>query len=72
VSTKSQDRVYLHVLSWDEDDPFFEWSGPPIRSARLLGGEAVEIEAEGGTVKVLVPPPLRRWADTIVVLDTAP
>ena len=72
VTTESKDKVYVHVLDW-EDDVLALPSLPRVRNATLLSnGQAVKITQTSGATLLHFPTKERAAVDTIVVLEKAP
>jgi len=73
VTTQRGNRIYVHILDWQDEALVLPKLARPIRSARLLAsGDAVTvIEADYGTV-LRLPASAADPVDNIVVIETRP
>ncbi len=71
VTTQRGNRIYVHILDWQDEALVLPKLARPIRSARLLAsGDAVKvIEADYGTV-LRLPESASDPVDNIVVIET--
>jgi alpha-L-fucosidase len=69
VSTCKDERIFVHVLHWPDDEPP---SLPPLRqkivASRLLGGGEVEVKQTDARITINVPPAARQELDTVIEL----
>ena len=71
VTTQTKDKVYVHVLDW-QDDVLALPSLPRLKNAVLLSnGHPVKITQTAGATLLHFPSSERDAVDTIVVLDKA-
>jgi alpha-L-fucosidase len=71
VSTRRNDVVYVHVLTWPGDSVTLPPLGATIRTSSLLGGGAVKVDqpAKDKPVTITVVPADRQAIDTVVKLQ---
>ena len=73
VTTRKGDRVYVHVLDWQDEALLLPSLPSRVRAARVLGtGRAVTVTPVDGGVIVKVPHDAVDPIDTIVALDLEP
>lgn len=72
VTTQTGDRVYVHVLHWDDRDLTLPPTPGRVRAARMLvGGATVPVRSTPTGVTLTLPPADRDEPDRVVVLDLA-
>jgi len=73
VTTRRGDRIYVHVLDWDDRILSLPGIGARVAGARMLvtGLDVGVIESENG-VTLTLPPSLEGEPDRVVVLTLAP
>lgn len=71
VSTHKGDRIYVHVLEWDDDKVELPASKEQIVSAALMDGTAVPFEQTPEKTVLTLEKTRRAPMDTIVVLTIA-
>ena len=69
ASTYRGNRIYLHVLNWDDMPELLPTLKKRISSARILRGQHIKITQTEKGVKLDVPAKYRQEIDTIVVLE---
>jgi len=72
VTTTKGNRVYVHVLRWDDRDLTLPPMPGRVRTARMLvGGASVPVRSTSTGVTLTLPPTDRAEPDRVVVLDIA-
>jgi alpha-L-fucosidase len=72
VTTQRGDRVYVHVLAWDDRDLTLPPLPRRVRGARMLVGDAeVPVRSTPTGVTVTLPPGDAAGPDRVVVLELA-
>ena len=69
ASTCKSNKIYLHILNWQDMPDMLPALGKKIVSARLLTGGNVRMAQKANGILIAVPPENRHPIDTIVVLD---
>jgi len=69
ASTRRDNRIYLHILSWDQQPLELPPIAPRIVAGRLLTGGTVTVRQTAQAVRIEVPPVARQPIDTIAVLE---
>ena len=69
VSTRKDDRIYLHIINWNSDPVVLPALDKTITNSYLLTGGEVSVIQTAGDVTIDVPEYYRRDIDTIVVLE---
>ena len=69
ASTCKGNKIYLHILNWQDMPDMLPAPGKKIVSARLLTGGNVRMAQKANGILIAVPPENRHPIDTIVVLD---
>jgi alpha-L-fucosidase len=71
ASTHSDNKIFLHVLNWNEETLRLHPIDQRVKSARLLHGGEVKWKQSVGELDITVPPGQRDPLDTIVELTLA-
>lgn len=71
VSTRTEDRIYLHVLQWFEDSLFFQIPefGMDVKSCRLASGGELEYTHENGWHRFYIPEEVLDPLNTIIEIE---
>jgi alpha-L-fucosidase len=73
VTTRKDDKVYVHLLDWEDEALALPALGGKVTAARMLvGGAPVAFREDAGGVVLRVPKAGRDELDTVVVVDVAP
>jgi alpha-L-fucosidase len=69
VSTCKDERIFVHVLRWQDDGPLqLPAVAKKILAGRLLGGGDVEVKQADTGITIAVPPAARQELDTVIEL----
>jgi len=72
VSTETKDKIYVHVLDWN-DELLALPRLPRVKNARILAsGQKVDLRATAEGTLLHFPTAWRDPADTVIVMDKAP
>jgi alpha-L-fucosidase len=69
VSTRKEDAVYLHFLSWTSQSEALPQLPAKIARATLLDGHSVSFEQTQGKLRITVPESLWQPGDTVVKME---
>jgi alpha-L-fucosidase len=73
VTTQKDNRVYVHLLDWEDEALALPALGGRVSAARMLvGGAPVTFREDAAGVLLRVPKAGRDELDTVVVVDLAP
>ena len=68
ASTRKGNQVYIHVLKWPQGPVTLPPLPARVVSAKILGGENVQVQQTDQGLQFSVPPQTRDPSDTVVVL----
>ncbi len=69
VSTRKDNRIYVHIVDWSSDPLVLPALGKTIISSWVLTGGEVSVVQTAGDVTIDVPDYYRKDIDTIIVLE---
>jgi len=69
ASTYKGNRIYVHILRWEDESLTLPAIPKKIVSSRVLTGGEAEVSQTGDGVRIRVAPEARQEIDTIVALD---
>lgn len=69
VSTRKDNRIYVHILAWPTDVLVLPSIPAKIVRSGLLGGGGATVRQTDAAIEVSVPATARHAIDTVVVLD---
>jgi alpha-L-fucosidase len=73
VTTRKDNRIYVHLLDWEDEALALPSLGGKVTAARMLvGGTPVPFREDAGGVVLRVPTAGRDPLDTVVAVDIAP
>ena len=73
VTTAKGNRVYVHVLDWNDRELSLPALPKGVRRASLLiGGQAVPVRSSADGITLSLPPRAAGEVDQVVVLELAP
>lgn len=70
-STQRADRIFIHVLSWPENELVLPPLGGKIAHVRNLSGDTVRWRADGNSLNLAVPPSDRGLPVTVIEVTRA-
>lgn len=71
ASTRKGDKIYVHVLKWNNSDMILPDLRIAVKSARILGGKKVSVKTKGGNMIIKLSQKMIKPIDTIVELTMA-
>lgn len=69
VSTRSGNRIFVHILGWPADSLSLPAIPAKIVGSRVLGGGAANVKQGANGIEISVPASDRQGIDTVVVLE---